>query len=214
MRRATLLSARRHHRQRSRRAEAQSRTRDAVPERSRAHCRRRWLRPCFRSPRSAAIAHSTTQYLGKLGTLAAQPEAVLPLLERALVVQGSGSCQAHARVRDLTGGSHAGHGHRPGQHDGAPVEPGDDVGVRARRTGRRSLKNLGEFQGIPVHRRIRSEDSARSIAPAKCAASSRRTRSLRRSEALQQAIERIENCVALKERQSKPLASWIATNKQ
>ena len=47
MRRATLLDAGRHHRQRSRRAEAQPRTRGAVPEGSRAHCRRRLRRPCF-----------------------------------------------------------------------------------------------------------------------------------------------------------------------
>ena len=93
------------------------------------------------------------QYLGKLGTLAAQPEQYYRLLERALLVQGSGSCQAHARVRGLTGGSHAGHGHRPGQHAGAPVEPGDDVGVRANELAD-DPEEPRRVPGDPFHRRI------------------------------------------------------------
>ena len=66
------------------------------------------------------------------------------------------------------------------------------------------LKSLGEFQGIP--------SIVESLAAFCSASAAREVRaffeknpSRRRSEAIQQAIERIENCVALKERQAKPL---------
>ncbi len=72
------------------------------------------------------------------------------------------------------------------------------------------VKTLGEFQGIP--------SIVGSIA-AFCSAS--RAREVRAffeknpipssQRAVQQSIERIENCVALKERQAKPLAAWVAS---
>jgi aminopeptidase N len=74
------------------------------------------------------------------------------------------------------------------------------------------VKNLGEFQGIP---------SIVQSAGSFCSAD--RAYELRAffeknpipssQRAVQQAIERVENCVALKERQSKPLESWLATAK-
>ncbi len=74
------------------------------------------------------------------------------------------------------------------------------------------VKTLGEFQGIPS-----IVDSLSQFC------STPRAREVRAffeknpipssQRGLQQSIERIENCVALKERQSKPLSAWIAANK-
>ena len=64
------------------------------------------------------------------------------------------------------------------------------------------LKNLGEFQGIPSIIGSLGAFCSASERPQRSAPSSRRTQSRPRSEAIQQAIERIENCVALKERQA------------
>jgi aminopeptidase N len=72
------------------------------------------------------------------------------------------------------------------------------------------VKNLGEFQGIPSivesTATFCSADRAhevRAFFEKNPVPSSQR--------AVQQSIERIENCVALKERQGKPLAAWIST---
>jgi puromycin-sensitive aminopeptidase len=74
------------------------------------------------------------------------------------------------------------------------------------------LRNLGEFQGIPsIVGSLGAFCSAdrsgeiRGFFEKNPIASSQR--------AVQQAIERIETCVALKERQAKPLAQWLAARK-
>ena len=51
------------------------------------------------------------QYVAKLGTLAAQPEQYLPILQCALVVQGPGAIETHPRVCALPCCSHAGYRH-------------------------------------------------------------------------------------------------------
>jgi len=76
----------------------------------------------------------------------------------------------------------------------------------------RIVKTLGEFQGIPS---VVASLSAFCSAP--------RAREVRAffeknpipssQRAIQQSIERIENCVALKERQAKPLSSWLSARK-
>jgi aminopeptidase N len=73
------------------------------------------------------------------------------------------------------------------------------------------VKTLGEFQGIP---------SIVESLSAFCSAS--RAREVRAffeknpipssQRAVQQSVERIENCVALKERQAKPLSAWLSAN--
>ena len=74
------------------------------------------------------------------------------------------------------------------------------------------VKTLGEFQGIP--------SIVESLAGFCSAPRAREVRTFfeknpipSSQRAVQQSIERIENCVALKERQAKPLSAWIAANK-
>jgi aminopeptidase N len=72
------------------------------------------------------------------------------------------------------------------------------------------VKSLGEFQGIPS-----IVESTGSFCSADRATEVRaffeRNPIPSSQRAMQQSIERIENCVALKERQSKPLAAWISS---
>jgi len=74
------------------------------------------------------------------------------------------------------------------------------------------VKSLGEFQGIPsIVESTGSFCSAPRATEVRAFFEKNPIASSQR--AVQQAIERIENCVALKERQSKPLASWISAAK-
>jgi aminopeptidase N len=71
------------------------------------------------------------------------------------------------------------------------------------------VKSLGEFQGIPsIVESTSSFCSASSAQEVRAFFEKNPIPSSQR--AVQQSIERIENCVALKERQSKPFAAWIA----
>ena len=72
------------------------------------------------------------------------------------------------------------------------------------------VKSLGEFQGIPsIVESTGSFCSAPRASEVRAFFEKNPIASSQR--AVQQAIERIENCVALKERQSKPLATWISS---
>jgi aminopeptidase N len=72
------------------------------------------------------------------------------------------------------------------------------------------VKSLGEFQGIPsIVESTGSFCSADRAAEVRAFFEKNPIPSSQR--AMQQSIERIENCVALKERQSKPLAAWISS---
>ena len=74
------------------------------------------------------------------------------------------------------------------------------------------VKSLGEFQGIPSI--VGSTASFCSTPRAQEVRAFFEKNPIPSSQrAVQQSIERIENCVALKERQSKPLASWVASLK-
>jgi puromycin-sensitive aminopeptidase len=71
------------------------------------------------------------------------------------------------------------------------------------------VKSLGEFQGIPA--------IVESVGGLCSAERSREVRAFfeknpvpSSQRAVQQSIERIENCAALNERQARPLAAWIA----
>jgi aminopeptidase N len=71
------------------------------------------------------------------------------------------------------------------------------------------LKSLGEFQGIPsIVESLGSFCSESRAREVRAFFEKNPVPSSQRG--IQQAIERIENCVALKERQAKPLASWIS----
>jgi aminopeptidase N len=73
------------------------------------------------------------------------------------------------------------------------------------------VKNLGEFQGIPaIVESLGGFCSAERAGGIRAFFEKHPIPSSQR--AVQQALERIENCVALKERQARPLASWIAAN--
>jgi puromycin-sensitive aminopeptidase len=73
------------------------------------------------------------------------------------------------------------------------------------------VKSLGEFQGIPaIVESVGGFCSAERAREVRAFFEKNPIPSSRR--AVQQSIERIENCVALKERQVKPLAAWIAAN--
>ena len=74
------------------------------------------------------------------------------------------------------------------------------------------LKSLGEFQGIPsIVESLAGFCTASRAAEVRAFFEKNPVPSSQRG--VQQSIERIENCVALKERQTNPLASWIAANK-
>ena len=74
------------------------------------------------------------------------------------------------------------------------------------------LKSLGEFQGIPsIVESLAGFCTASRAAEVRAFFEKNPVPSSQRG--VQQSIERIENCVALKERQTKPVASWIAANK-
>jgi aminopeptidase N len=71
------------------------------------------------------------------------------------------------------------------------------------------LKNLGEFQGIPsIIESLGSFCSASKAREVRAFFEKNPVPSSQRG--IQQAIERSENCVAFKERQAKPLVSWLA----
>ena len=73
----------------------------------------------------------------------------------------------------------------------------------------RIVTTLGEFQGIPsIIESLRGFCSAARAQEVRAFFSKNPVPSSQRG--IQQAIERIENCVAVKERQAKPFASWIA----
>ena len=73
------------------------------------------------------------------------------------------------------------------------------------------VKSLGEFQGIPsIVESLGGFCSAERAREVRAFFERNPIPSSQR--AVQQAIERIENCVALKERQARPLAAWIAAN--
>jgi hypothetical protein len=71
------------------------------------------------------------------------------------------------------------------------------------------VKSLGEFQGIPSI--VESTGSFCSMLRAQEVRAFFEKNPISSSQrAVQQSIERIDNCVALKERQRKPLAAWIS----
>ena len=75
------------------------------------------------------------------------------------------------------------------------------------------LKKLDEFQGVPAI--VNSLGGFCSLDRARQVRSFFEKNPLPSSQrGVQQAIERIENCAALKERQAKPLAEWIASKAQ
>ena len=70
------------------------------------------------------------------------------------------------------------------------------------------VKTLGEFQGIPsVVGSLAAFCSAPRASEVRAFFEKNPIASSQR--AIQQSVERIENCVALKERQAKPLSSWL-----
>jgi aminopeptidase N len=74
------------------------------------------------------------------------------------------------------------------------------------------LKNLGEFQGIPsIVESLGAFCSAPRAAEIRTFFEKNPIASSQR--AAQQSVERVENCVALTNRQRAPLASWLAANR-
>jgi aminopeptidase N len=150
------------------------------------------------------------QYLARLGTLAAQPEEyyrflnALPWFKDAAMSKRTLEYALSPAVRTQDTGYVLGT---------MMVMPwSQDMSWEFVQTNWPTIvKTLGEFQGIPAI--VESSGGF-------CSAS--RAREVRTffeknpvpssQRGIQQAIERIENCAALKERQAKPLSAWISAN--
>jgi aminopeptidase N/puromycin-sensitive aminopeptidase len=148
------------------------------------------------------------QYMGKLGALAAQPEEyyrflnALPWFRDPALVSRTLDYAISSAVRTQDTGTLLGN---------MMLKPWsrDMTWTFVQTKWTTIVTTLGEFQGIPsIIGSLGGFCSAdrgqhiRAFFEKNPIPSSQR--------ALQQALERIENCVALKERQAKPLAAWIA----
>jgi aminopeptidase N len=148
------------------------------------------------------------QYVAKLGTLAAQPEeyyrffnALSSFKDPALSKRTLEFALSPA-VRTQDTGTLIG---------SMMVEPwSQEMTWEFVKTNWQTIvKSLGEFQGIPSI--VESTASFCSVPRAQEVRTFFEKNPIPSSQrAVQQSIERIENCVALKERQSKPLAAWIS----
>jgi aminopeptidase N len=148
------------------------------------------------------------QYVAKLGTLAAQPEEyyrffnALPMFKDPALSKRTLEFALSPAVRTQDTGTLIG-------SMMAKSWSQDMTWEFVKSNWQTIVKTLGQFQGIPSI--VESTGSF-------CSAS--RAHELRAffeknpvassQRAAQQAIERVETCAALKERQSKPLAAWIA----
>jgi aminopeptidase N len=151
------------------------------------------------------------QYVAKLGTLAAQPEEyyrffnALPMFKDPALSKRTLEFALSPAVRTQDTGTLIG---------SLMVQPwSQDLTWEFVKTNWQTIvKSLGEFQGIPsIVESTGSFCSAPRATEVRAFFEKNPIASSQR--AVQQAIERIENCVALKERQSKPLASWISAAK-
>ena len=148
------------------------------------------------------------QYMGKLGTLAAQPEeyyrflGALPWFRDPVLIKRTLDYALSPAVRTQDTGTLVGN---------LMVKPWSREITWAYVTSNwpTIIKTLGEFQGIPSI--VESLGGFCSVARAREVRAFFEKNPVPSSQrGIQQAIERIENCVALKERQAKPLAFWIA----
>jgi aminopeptidase N len=148
------------------------------------------------------------QYVGKLGALAAQPEEyyrflnALPWFRDPALISRTLDYSLSPAVRTQDTGTLLGN---------MMLRPWSRAMtwtfVQTKWTT--IVKTLGEFQGIPsIVASLAGFCSADRAQEIRAFFEKNPIPSSQR--AVQQAIERIENCVALKERQAKPLASWIA----
>jgi aminopeptidase N len=152
------------------------------------------------------------QYLAKLGTLAAQPEEyyrflnALPLFKDPALSKRTLEYALSPAVRTQdTGTVLRTMMQQPGSQD--------MTWVFVQTNWQMILKSLGEFQGIPsIVESLGSFCSESRAREVRAFFEKNPVPSSQRG--IQQAIERIENCVALKERQAKPLASWISASKR
>jgi len=151
------------------------------------------------------------QYVAKLGTLAAQPEEyyrffnALPMFKDPALSKRTLDFALSPAVRTQDTGTLIG---------SLMVQPwSQDLTWEFVKTNWQTIvKSLGEFQGIPSI--VESTGSFCSAPRAQEVRAFFEKNPIPSSQrAVQQSIERIENCVALKERQSKPLASWVASLK-
>jgi aminopeptidase N len=152
------------------------------------------------------------QYLAKLGALAAQPEEyyrflnALPWFDDPALVKRTLEYAVSPAVRTQDTGTLLGY---------MMAQPWsqETTWQFVQSNWQMILKSLGEFQGIPSI--IESLGSFCSTPRALEVRNFFATNPVASSQrAIQQATERIENCVALKERQAQPLASWISARKQ
>jgi aminopeptidase N len=148
------------------------------------------------------------QYVAKLGTLAAQPEeyyrffSALPMFKDPALSKRTLEFALSPAVRTQDTGTLVG---------SMMVQPwSQELTWEFVKTNWQTIvKSLGEFQGIPsIVESTGSFCSAPRAHEVRAFFDQNPIPSSQR--AVQQAIERIENCVALKERQSKPLAAWMA----
>jgi aminopeptidase N len=148
------------------------------------------------------------QYLGKLGALAAQPEeyyrflGALPWFRDPALIKRTLEYAMSPSVRTQDTGTLLG---------SMIVKPWSQEATWTfvKTNWPTIVKTLGEFQGIPSI--VGSLGSFCSTARAQEVRAFFEKNPVPSSQrGIQQAIERIENCVALKDRQTKPLASWIA----
>jgi aminopeptidase N len=149
------------------------------------------------------------QYVAKLGTLAAQPEeyyrvfSALPMFKDPALSKRTLEFALSPAVRTQDTGTLIG---------SMMMQPwSQDLTWEFVKTNWQTIvKSLGEFQGIPSI--VESTGSFCSTARAHEVRAFFEKNPIASSQrGVQQSIERIENCVALKERQSKPLASWVAS---
>jgi aminopeptidase N len=148
------------------------------------------------------------QYIGKLGTLAAQPEeyyrflGALPWFRDPVLIKRTLDYALSPAVRTQDTGSLIG---------SMMIKPWSREITWAFVTSNWTtiVKTLGEFQGIPSI--VESLGGFCSVTRAREVRAFFEKNPVPSSQrGIQQAIERIENCAALKERQAKPLAFWIA----
>jgi aminopeptidase N len=149
------------------------------------------------------------QYVAKLGALAAQPEEyyrffnALPWFKDPALSKRTLEYALSPAVRTQDTGTLIGQ---------MMLKPwSEDLTWEFVKTNwQKIVKSLGEFQGIPsIVESTSTFCSAERAHEVRAFFEKNPVPSSQR--AVQQSIERIENCVALKERQSKPLASWISS---
>ncbi len=148
------------------------------------------------------------QYVGKLGALAAQPEeyyrflGALPWFRDPALISRTLDYALSPAVRTQDTGTLLGN---------MMLKPWsrEMTWTFVQTKWATILKTLGEFQGIPSI--VESLGGFCSTARAQEIRAFFEKNPVPSSQrGVQQSIERIENCVALRDRQAKPLASWIA----